>query len=345
MILKPIMIRNIQIRNRIVMPPMKTGRANDDGTVSDDLIRYYKLRARRLGLVITEHHYIRKDGIASANQVSVSRDSDICGLSKIARAVHEEGTKILMQLNHAGSASTRELAGEQVKSASAVIRPSLNGRIAQMPRPLTGEEIRDLTVCFGDAACRAKEAGYDGVEIHSAHGYLLNQFFSPLTNRREDAYNGQTIEGRIRFQREVLREVRSRTGTDFLIALRLGGCDYSNQIAWRVPDCEGNIVNRGSTIDDAVKAARIFEQDGDLDLLDLSGGMCGYVIPGRQGPGYMKDLSSGVKAACRLPVILTGGVNTADEADTLLQENAADLIGIGRAIFADEDWALKNIQE
>ena len=183
-----------------------------------------------------------------------------------------------------------------------------------------------MPALFAAAAVRAKAAGYDGVEIHSAHGYFLNQFYSPLTNHRTDTYGGSP-ENRIRLHLEVIAAVRQAVGPDYPIALRLGGCDY---------------MDGGSTVADAVAACKAFTEAG-VDLLDLSGGMCSYTVPGRACPGWFRDQSEAVKAAVSVPVILTGGITPAQEAENLLREGAADLIGVGRAILRDHRWAEKEL--
>lgn len=188
---------------------------------------------------------------------------------------------------------------------------------------MTHQQIRQVTEWFAQAAFRAKQAGFDGVELHSAHGYLLNQFFSPLANRRTDEYGPQSVESRIRFHRETIQAVRQCVGEDFPIALRLGGCDYEVG---------------GSTVEDCVEACRLLEQSG-VDLFHFTGGMNGFLRPGHGEPGYFRDLSVPVKQAVSLPVLLTGGVTTSAQAEALLEEGCADLIGVGRAIFKNAHWA------
>ena len=161
------------------------------------------------------------------------------------------------------------------------------------------------------------------MEIHSAHGYLLNQFYSPLANHRTDAYGSQSVENRTRFHREVLHAVRQAAGEDFPVAVRLGGCDYQ----------EG-----GSTLEDSTAACRILAESG-ADLLHLTGGMNGFVRPGHQEPGYFQDMSRAAKQAVEIPVLLTGGVTTPAQAEELLEEGCADLIGVGRAIYRNPHWA------
>ena len=165
------------------------------------------------------------------------------------------------------------------------------------------------------------------MEIHSAHGYLLNQFYSPLTNKREDEYGAGCMENRLRFLLETVKAVREAVGPDFPIAVRLGGCDYA----------EG-----GSSIRDAVQAAVMLEKAG-VDLLDISGGFCSYRKPGDETPGYFSDMTQPIKQRVKIPVILTGGVHSGRQCEKLLEEGLADLIGVGRAILTDSAWAQKNM--
>ena len=194
---------------------------------------------------------------------------------------------------------------------------------------MTQAEIDQVVSDFAQAARRVKEAGYDGVEIHSAHGYLLNQFYSPLSNKRDDAYTGSTLEGRMRLHGEVIAAVREEVGPDFVVALRLGACDYQ----------EG-----GSTVDDAVAAAKILELAG-IDLLDISGGLCGYRGSGSKEPGYFGVESKAIREAVSIPVILTGGVRDGRATERLLKEGKADLIGVGRSVLKDSLWAKKAFEE
>ena len=165
------------------------------------------------------------------------------------------------------------------------------------------------------------QAGYDGAEIHAAHGYLLNQFYSPLTNHRSDAYGG-TLENRLRLLREVIRAVRKAVGPEYPLSVLLGGCDYA----------EG-----GNTIRDAAVAAKILCGE-DIQLLSISGGMNRYTLPGHTEPGYFAEMSRAVKQAASVPVMVAGGVRTLADAQRLVEEGAADLIGVGRMLMKDPDW-------
>jgi len=315
----------LALKNRLVMPPMATSKANPDGSVSPALLEYYdeKSRGGALGLVITEHCYITQQGKNRAGQPSVADDGMIEGLSGLAATFHGNGSKAVMQINHSGAASDPAATGLEVVSASAVQIP---GRPNETPRALTHAEIDAIVGEFAAAARRVKAAGFDGVEIHAAHGYLLNQFFSPLTNARTDAYGGE-VGGRIRLHLEVIAAVREAVGEEFPLLLRLGACDY---------------MEGGSSIEDSVIAAAEFERAG-VDVLDITGGLCGYIRPDHSEPGYFAELSRAIKAVVSIPVILTGGVTEVEDAERLLEEGAADLVGVGRAMLKDSEWAQKGV--
>lgn len=179
---------------------------------------------------------------------------------------------------------------------------------------MTREQIAQVVKDFAAAARRVKAAGFDGVEIHSAHGYLLDQFYSPLTNKRDDEYGAQTMEGRLRLHREIIEAVRAEVGQDYLVAPQTGRRDYK----------EG-----GATIDDSVQACLLLESYG-VDLLDISGGMNGYMIPGRTEAGYFSEMTERIKEKVNVPVILTGGITDIESAENLLAAGKADLIGRGQ---------------
>ena len=194
-------------------------------------------------------------------------------------------------------------------------------KLLKRPRVLAVEEIREIEEQFAAAALRAVRAGYDGVEIHCAHSYLLNQFYSPMTNKRTDEYGG-SLENRLRITLETVALVRQAIGDEIPLAVRLGGADY---------------LPGGSTEEDARDAGMLLEAAG-VDLLDLSGGMCFYARPGHLEAGYFASMSEKVKASVSIPVLLTGGVHTIDAAEALLQNGKADLIGVGRALLKDASW-------
>lgn len=319
----PIKINKTILNNRLVMPPMATAKANEDGTVSDELCKYYaeKSQGGYIGLIITEHCYINKAGKASNGQMSIADECNIEGLKSLTSVIHNNKTIVLCQLNHAGGATAPAITGKDMVSASAIVLPKTKDPNV-VPREMTQEDINEVIRDFVSSALRAKEGGYDGIEIHSAHGYLLNQFYSPLTNKRKDSYGGD-IEGRIKLHLQIIKAIREEAGSDFIIALRLGACDY---------------IEGGSTIEDAIYASKRFEEAG-IDLLDISGGFCGYMRNDEKRPGWFSNDSSLIKKAVKIPVILTGGIENACEAEELLDNEKADLIGVGRALLKDSLWA------
>lgn len=224
----------------------------------------------------------------------------------------------MMQINHAGSGTSKEIIGVTPVAPSAVTNP----RLGNTPRELSHQEISVIIKAFAAAARRTKAAGFDGVEIHSAHGYLLNQFFSPLTNRRNDEYGGN-INNRIRIHLQVIEAVRAAVGKDFPVLLRLGAADF---------------MPGGTTIEDSQVAAQEFEKAG-VNIIDVSGGLCGYSVPDLTGQGFFAPLSEALKKAVSIPVILTGGITEVQAAERLLAEDKADLIGVGRAILNNSRWA------
>jgi len=323
---KPYDNGKIQLKNRLIMPPMATAKSDDNGLISKDVLDYYdeKSKGGFISLIIIEHSYISKDGKASLNQLSIADDSCIDGLKKLSDIIHKNGSKAVMQINHAGSLARKEVA-ENTVGPSPVVNPrNLNDSI---PRELTKEEIKEIVENFKNAALRVKDAGFDGVEIHSAHGYLLNQFLSPLTNKRSDEY-GVNLRGRIKIHLEVIRAVREAVGKDYPILIRLGASDF---------------MEGGTSIDDSKIAAQSFEKAG-VDIIDITGGICGFILQDNKEQGYFSSLSGDVKNVVKIPVILTGGITKSFAAEKLLKDGKADFIGVGRAIMSDSEWAKKAIE-
>lgn len=302
----PLKIKNITLSNRIVMPPMAR-ELSDDGKVSDALIEYYAKRAEGTGLIIVEHEYVSPEGIASPKQLSMADDEVIDGFERLTDAIHSQGCYAIAQINHAGFESISPN------------RFNLN--------EMTLEEINHVRKSFVKAAVRTKKAGFDGVEIHAAHGYFLSQFYSPYTNKRTDDYGG-SLENRMRLHNEIIADVREVVGEDYIIAIRFGAYDY---------------LEGGSKLEDIPMAVESFVKSG-ADLIDISGGLCRYVNPNSKEPGYFKELSKIAKDSCDVPVILTGGVKKAKDAENLLNGGYCDLIGIGRALLMDNEWSKKALK-
>lgn len=298
----------------------------DHGAVTDFNYKFINDRTcgGHIGMVIVEHSYVREDGKVDDGQISASKEGDVEGLAKLAEMIHRNGSVAILQLSHGGLKAIKCDDGLTGISPSGRPDGEENTEFRQT-KPASQEDINDLVRAFSEAAERAVRAGFDGVEIHSAHGYLLNQFYSPLTNRRTDAYNCQTIEGRVKLHCDIISAVREALGPEPIVGLRFGACDYQ----------EG-----GSTVEDGIKAAPILEQAG-LDFMDVSGGLCGSRPAGWTQVGYFKDASKAIKEVATIPVITAGGIKTREDAESLLEEGAADMIAVARAIIADPEWADK----
>ena len=197
----------------------------------------------------------------------------------------------------------------------------------EMPRELTANEIKSIVKAFGLAASRAVNAGFDAVEIHGAHGYLLSQFCSPLTNRRNDRYGGM-LEKRMRFPLEVASEVLSTVGQDIPVLYRLGADD---------------MMPGGLTLEESKRIAQSLANSG-IAVIDISGGLSGYQPSNLSGEGYFSHLAKGIKQTVKIPVITTGGIKTPQFADEVVKKGIADLVGIGRALLADPNWATRAIE-
>lgn len=323
---QPLQINNLVLSNRLVMPPMASAKPGGDGNATQELCDYYteKSKGGYVGLIITEHSYISPEGKAHKGQLSMDGSCDMAGLKKLVQAIHQNGSKTIAQINHAGGVAKPDLTGHPALAPSAVKFPKAADS-DPLPTEMDASDIKKVVADFAAAAIRAKEAGFDGVELHSAHGYLLNQFYSPLSNKRTDSYGGPSVLSRIRLHLEIIEAVRTAVGTDYPLALRLGACDY---------------MEGGSTLQDSVTAAKRFEEAG-VDLLDISGGFCGYLRPGAKTPGYFSELTEAIREAVSIPVLLTGGITDASAAEALLSSGKADLIGVGRAILKDSGWPQK----
>lgn len=324
-LLKPLETSKIKLKNRLIMPPMATSKAEEDGSINQDILDYYdeKSRGGYISLFIIEHSFITKQGKADPGQVSLAEDRLIDELKKLSDIIHKNGSKAIMQINHAGSASDKDVTGYEPVGPSALAHP----RLENIPKELTKDEIKTIVNEFRDAALRVKKAGFDGVEIHSAHGYLLNQFFSPITNKRTDEYGGDTL-ARIKIHLEVIKAVREAVGEDFPVLIRLGASDYKDG---------------GTTIEDGKIACREFQKAG-IDILDISAGIFGYLIEGLTGQGFLSPLTEEIRKVVSIPVILTGGVTKAEAANELIASSKTDLVGVGRAIYRDSNWAKEAIE-
>ncbi len=316
-LLEPLKVKNYTLRNRIVLPPMQTGRANFEGAVTNKLINFYVRRSLALGLPIVEHAYVSSTGKIGPKQLGIYDDSLISGFEKLAKRIHEVGAPAIVQISHAGGVTNKKVIGTEPAGPSA--RPKT--------RMLDVSEMVEIANDFADAAKRAVKADLDGVELHGAHGYLLNQFFSPLLNKREDEYGG-SLENRMRFPLLVVGKVRTILKGKLLL-YRLGSDD---------------LAPNGTHIEDSVTFAKKLEQAG-VDIIDVSGGMCGSEPKQlRQVKGYFIPQAIEIKKAVNVPIIGVGGIRYAEFADKLVSEGKVDLVAVGRAFWRDYQWAEKAIK-
>ncbi len=315
-LLSPLETAKISLANRIVMPAMGTRKAGDDGEVTAALLEHYRLRAEAgTGFIMIEHSYVDPAGKLTANQLGADSDVKTAGLKLLAETVKKVGAKVGLQINHAGSAAASQITGRPVVAPSPVVNP----KGGETPCELSPADLQSIKKTFVAAARRAAEAGFDAVEVHGAHGYLLNQFLSPITNTRSDQYGG-SLEKRTRFPLEIVEAVRQQVGERLCIMFRLAGDD-------RYP--------AGITPEDSRVIAPLLVEAG-VDILDLSGGLCGSRID--TGPGFFVYLARVIKPVIKVPVIITGGITSPEQANALVAENIADLVGVGRAQFSDPYW-------
>jgi len=323
-LLDEVTVRELVLRNRIVLPPMATELASGRGEVTEKLIQHYDRRSRGPGLAIVEHSYVSVEGRISENQLGVYDDSLIPGLSSLAEAMKKQGSVAALQINHAGARSSSRVIGAQPGAPSPVPLP----RGGEVPRELSVSEIEEVAEQFVEAASRVVRAGFDAVEVHGAHGFLLNQFTSPLTNKRTDRYGG-SLENRARLPLDIVRRIRDRLGEEVLLLFRLGADDK---------------MEGGLSLMEGVKIATMLEAAG-VDIVDVSGGHCGSRPDWLDGPGFFLHMSEAVKSAVSIPVIGVGGVTTSEFAELAMRQGRADLIAVGRAFLKDPDWALKAIED
>ncbi len=316
-------IGQMELRNRVVMAPMVVQLGAENGAVTPRGIDYYARRAKGgAGLVIVEATLVAASGRAFPCQIGLDRDAMIPGHFDLVEAIHRHGAKAAVQIHHGGARAQPALTGGTLVAPSAVAEAG-----AATPRELTEQEIVALADAYAHAAERAQRAGYDAVEIHGAHGYLIHQFLSPATNRRADAYGGST-QKRMRFAELVIRRVRAALGARFPILFRLSA--------------EG-----GYGIDEAVEIARALEACG-VDAIHVSiGGTAPVALvapdasPMSRPEGWLTAFAERIKKRVSVPVIVVGEIRHPRFAEDVLEKGKADFIALARPLLADPDWPLK----
>ena len=360
-------IGSVTLKNRVVMAPMEVGMANPDGTPSEQLIAYYEERARNgLGLLITGITRVNgRHGATLPRQLAMTSDRHIEPFARMVERVHAHGTKIFCQLHHPGRQGTSlmtefwpmiEFIGRVwpgywkyfFKIVPAMDKFAKTGLVPpvvsaspvacehskQRTRALMKWEIKGLIKDFIKAAHRVQQTGADGVELHAAHGYLIQQFLSPHTNRRTDEYGG-SLENRMRFLLEIIQGIRNQCGKNFPIAVRLSVDEYYRCI---------NKPGQGIELAEGIEMAKRLEQAG-IDAIDVSSAnyetLNYWLEPISYEPGWRNNLAKAVKEKVKIPVLAANLIRSAEQAETQLKEGYQDFVCLGRPYLADAAWSRK----
>lgn len=319
-VFSPITIKGKTIKNRFAVPAMVTDFCNEDGTATERYLAYHEEKAKGgWGLIITEDYNVSPEGHGFRCTAGLWNDKQIASHSELPKRVHRYGTVILAQIYHCGrQTNSRAIPGLKPRSSSAIMCPFGD----EIPDPLTTEEVKEMVSWYGDTALRAKKCGFDGVEIHGAHGYLIAQFFSPYSNKRLDEYGGN-FWNRTRFAREIIQDIRRKCGDDFIIDMRISADEF---------------VEGGLTLEDAKAIAVMMEQAG-LDMIHVSIGTYLSVdlniASSFSGHGWFADWGKAVREAVKIPVIVVSRVNDPFLADEMIATGKCDLVAMGRASLAD----------
>jgi len=316
-------INSMTLANRLVRSATWEGMCEGDGRPTAKLASCYRdLAAGGVGLIITGYTFVRPDGKQLPGKMGIHRDDFSADMMGLVRVVHEKGGKICLQLVHAGGQTDTQTAGRKPLAPSAV-------RVDQFPEKpsaMSERDIEEVVAAFGDGARRAKNYGFDAVQLHAAHGYLINQFLSPLTNRRVDRYGG-SVENRCRFLLEVYRRVRSEVGNDFPVLAKLNGSD----------NLEG-----GLDIRDAIHACHLLDKE-NIDAIEVSGGTSASKErspvrvkidkPGQEA--YNLELAREIKEAVLCPVMVVGGFRSFEVVRKVIVEEGIDYVSMARPFIRE----------
>ena len=312
-------IKGCELKNRIVMPGLASFLIENDGSIPQKAIEHYRLRAAGgPAMVIMEACAVSPEGIVSPHQARIFDDRFVEGLSKIARAMKSEGTVPAVQIHHGGRQTSAKVIHGQPVGPSPLPCPSIRGEVT----PLTVNGIQELVKKFGDAADRALQAGFELIEIHGAHGYLINQFLSRFSNIRQDAYGGD-IAGRTRFAQEIVREIRKRVGDAFPISFKISAMEF---------------VKNGLNVEESLEILKILVKEG-VDAVQVSAGndatpewIC---QPMFMEKACLTDYAWAIKKELGVPIMAVGRINDPLLAEEIIKTGKADLVCIGRGLLAD----------
>jgi 2,4-dienoyl-CoA reductase-like NADH-dependent reductase (Old Yellow Enzyme family)/thioredoxin reductase len=321
----PFSIKNIQLKNRIVMPGLASFLIEEDGSISDATVEHYRRRAAGgPAMIITEAHAVSPEGLVSKHQARIYDDRFIEGLSKIAAVLKSEGSVPAIQIHHSGRQTSINVIKRKPLAPSSIPCPTIGGEV----EPLTTEGIQEIVQKFGAAAKRAKQAGFELIEIHGAHGYLINQFLSKVSNKREDEYGGDIV-GRSRIALEIVETVRMRLGPQFPLSFKISAQEF-------LPD--------GLTVPESIKILKLLEKAG-IDIVQVSAGN-DITTEWISQPMFMEkaclvESAARVKEALNIPVMTVGRINDPLIANAILEKKQADLVCMGRGLLADPEMPNK----
>ena len=319
---EPSEINGMKLTNRFVRSATWAGLATENGACTPGLVKLIAQLGRGgVGLIIPGAAYVRSEGQPSPWQLGIHKDEFIKGLREMTRAVHDHGSPIVLQLTHGGLYADTNLTGQMT-----LVPSQVKGLTSSSCKEVTVEDIQEIVNAFGHAATRAKEGGFDGVQIHAAHGYLLSEFLSPAFNKRTDEYGG-SVENRARALREVLKSIRDAVGDDFPVLVKLNCQDF---------------IKGGLTLRDSLKVGA-FLQEGRIDAIELSGGMrlSGNLshyrlkIISEEKEAYFRNEAKAFKEKLHVPLILVGGIRTFQLAERLVEDGYADYISMSRPFIRE----------
>lgn len=320
-------IGKLKLQNRIIMAPMGTMLGNIDSTVSDQICRYYEERARGgTGMITVEYGTVAPNAGVNPRLLGAYDDRFIPGLERLAKSIHRHDCRASLEINHSGRGISAEAAGGQPVGPSAIANPV----IGVVPRALTTGEVEQMVEDYAEAARRAKEAGFDAVEFHGAHGYLIAQFLSTSSNKRTDKYGGDP-RGRATIVLEIIARTKEKVGPDFPLLVRLSAD-------------EG--IPYGITIDETLTVARLLQAAG-VNCLDISAGTFETswkltIQTGHEPRGCLVPYAEKVKQVVSIPVSVAGRINDPVLANDIIKQGKSDFVSIGRGLIADPDFAEKS---
>ncbi len=331
-LLRPAQIGPIALRNRIIMPPMTTRSGDRDGCVTDDCVAYYTARAQaHVGLITVEMMSPEQAGKHRHFELGIYDDRFLPGLKRLVKSIHDAGGRAGVQLGHGGGHTRVDISGLKPIAPSAIPHSVQEGHTEiVIPEEMSKARIAETVQSFADAACRAREAGFDLVEVHGAHGYLISQFLAPLENRRTDEYGG-SLENRARFALEIIRKVKA-AAPSLAVTFRMNGNDF---------------FPGGMPFEEARKVA-MWAAEAGADAIHVSGGhyrslpSAAIMVPPMAAPptpflGYAEEIK---KSIC-VPVIAVGRLGNPQRAIDAVETGRADFIALGRPLLADAEWVLK----